>query len=127
MGVDRLGHTATRLPDGRVLVAGGLTCCKITPDSVSLVATDIAEVYDAETDQFEVTGSLAAAWLDSRVAGTIFAARGAGRPLWIGAGKHELLFASTRRALEVVEQYARVKLRKLPSSPASSGETMNRK
>src|SRR2546423_231979 len=60
----------------------------------------------------ELTGSLAAAWLDSRVAGTIFAARGAGRPLWIGAGKHELFFASTRRALEVVEQYARVKLRK---------------
>jgi N-acetylneuraminic acid mutarotase len=61
MGVDRLGHTATRLPDGRVLVTGGLTCCKITPDSVSLVATDIAEVYDPETDQFETTGSLAAA------------------------------------------------------------------
>ena len=60
----------------------------------------------------ELTGSLAAAWLDSRVAGTIFAARGAGRPLWIGAGRHELFFASTRRALEVVEQYAGVKLRK---------------
>jgi asparagine synthetase B (glutamine-hydrolysing) len=60
----------------------------------------------------ELTGSLAAAWLDARVPGTIFAARGAGRPLWIGAGRHELFFASTRRALEVVEQYARVKLRK---------------
>jgi glucosamine 6-phosphate synthetase-like amidotransferase/phosphosugar isomerase protein len=60
----------------------------------------------------ELTGSLAAAWLDSRVANTIFAARGAGRPLWIGAGKHELFFASTRRALEVVERYADVKLRK---------------
>src|SRR5206468_1726396 len=60
----------------------------------------------------ELTGSLAAAWMDSRVAGTIFAARGAGRPFWIGSAKHELFFASTRRALEVVEQYARVKLRK---------------
>jgi glucosamine 6-phosphate synthetase-like amidotransferase/phosphosugar isomerase protein len=60
----------------------------------------------------ELEGSLAAAWLDARVPGTVFAARGAGRPLWLGAGKHELFFASTRVALEVVEQYVRVKLRK---------------
>jgi asparagine synthetase B (glutamine-hydrolysing) len=60
----------------------------------------------------ELTGSLAAAWLDSRQPETIFAARGAGRPLWIGAGRHELFFASTRRALEVVERYAGVRLRK---------------
>src|SRR5437763_7605708 len=60
----------------------------------------------------ELTGSLAAAWLDSRVPGTIFAARGAGRPLWIGAARHELFFASTRVALEVVEEYVHVRLRK---------------
>jgi len=60
----------------------------------------------------ELSGSLAAAWLDSRVPGTVFAARGAGRPLWIGSGKHELFFASTRVALEVVERYVGVKLRK---------------
>ena len=60
----------------------------------------------------ELHGSLAAAWFDSRVAGTVFAARGAGRPLWVGTGKHELFFASTRVALEVVERYVRVKLRK---------------
>jgi len=60
----------------------------------------------------ELSGSLAAAWLDVRVADTVFAARGAGRPLWIGAGKHEIFFASTRVALEVVEKYNRVKLRK---------------
>jgi glucosamine 6-phosphate synthetase-like amidotransferase/phosphosugar isomerase protein len=59
-----------------------------------------------------LTGSLAAAWLDGRVPGTVFAARGAGRPLWIGAGRHELFFASTRVALEVVEKYVRVRLRK---------------
>ena len=59
-----------------------------------------------------LAGSLAAAWLDARVPGTVFAARGAGRPLWIGAGKHELFFASTRVALEVVERYVRVRLRK---------------
>jgi len=59
-----------------------------------------------------LTGSLAAAWLDARVPGTVFAARGAGRPLWIGAGRHELFFASTRLALEVVEEYVHVRLRK---------------
>jgi glucosamine 6-phosphate synthetase-like amidotransferase/phosphosugar isomerase protein len=60
----------------------------------------------------ELSGALAAAWLDSRVPGTVFAARGAGRPLWIGAGTDELFFASTRVALEVVERYVRVRLRK---------------
>ena len=60
----------------------------------------------------ELMGSFATAWLDERVPDTIFLARGAGRPLWIGAGKHEIFFASTRVALEVVEQYNRVKLRK---------------
>ena len=60
----------------------------------------------------DLTGSMAAAWLDARVPGTIFAARGVGRPLWVGKGKHELFFASTRAALEVVERYAGVRLRK---------------
>jgi glucosamine 6-phosphate synthetase-like amidotransferase/phosphosugar isomerase protein len=59
-----------------------------------------------------LTGSMAAAWMDARVAGTIFAARGVGRPLWIGRSKHELFFASTKAALEVVEHYAGVRLRK---------------
>src|SRR6185437_5248715 len=57
-------------------------------------------------------GSMATAWLDEREPGIVFAARGIGRPLWIGAGRHELFFASTRAALEVVEEYAHVKLRK---------------
>src|SRR5438874_5030794 len=60
----------------------------------------------------ELTGSMAAAWLDEREPGTVFVARGAGRPLWLGTGRHELFFASTPQALAVVEQYARVRLRK---------------
>jgi asparagine synthetase B (glutamine-hydrolysing) len=60
----------------------------------------------------DLTGSMAAAWLDARVPDTIFAARGVGRPLWIGKSKHELFFASTKAALEVVEHYTRIKLRK---------------
>jgi asparagine synthetase B (glutamine-hydrolysing) len=60
----------------------------------------------------DLTGSFATAWLDARVPGMVFVARGAGRPLWLGSGKHEVFFASTRAALEVVERYAGVKLRK---------------
>ncbi|HVP74374.1 MAG TPA: hypothetical protein VMS63_00010 [Gaiellaceae bacterium] len=58
-----------------------------------------------------LVGSMAAAWLDEREPGTIYAARGIGRPLWLGAGRHELFFASTRQALEVVERYTGVRLR----------------
>ena len=58
-----------------------------------------------------LVGSMAAAWLDEREPGTIYAARGIGRPLWLGAGRHELFFASTRQALEVVGRYTGVRLR----------------
>ena len=34
------------------------------------------------------------------------------RPLWLGRSQRELVFASTKHALEVVERYARIKLRK---------------
>src|ERR687887_562998 len=42
----------------------------------------------------------------------IFVPRGVGRPLWIGSGREELFFASTKAALEVVEKFLRLKLRK---------------
>jgi glucosamine 6-phosphate synthetase-like amidotransferase/phosphosugar isomerase protein len=60
----------------------------------------------------ELRGSMATAWLDERRPGTVFMARGVGRPLWIGAGREELFFASTKAALEVVEKFLRLKLRK---------------
>jgi glucosamine 6-phosphate synthetase-like amidotransferase/phosphosugar isomerase protein len=60
----------------------------------------------------EVHGSMAAAWLDDRRPETLYLARGIGRPLWVGEGRHELFFASTRTALEVAERYAGVRLRK---------------
>ena len=52
----------------------------------------------------ELRGSLAAAWLDERLPNVLFLARGAGRPLWLGEGRRELLFASTRDALEVADR-----------------------
>ncbi|HET7572236.1 MAG TPA: hypothetical protein VFJ77_06140 [Gaiellaceae bacterium] len=58
-----------------------------------------------------LAGSMAAAWLDARDPGTVFAARGVGRPLWVGVGRHEAFFASTRQALAIVERYLHVGLR----------------
>jgi glucosamine 6-phosphate synthetase-like amidotransferase/phosphosugar isomerase protein len=60
----------------------------------------------------ELYGSLASAWLDTRIPDVVFMARGMGRPLWIGASRDELFFASTREALELAERYAGVRLRK---------------
>jgi glucosamine 6-phosphate synthetase-like amidotransferase/phosphosugar isomerase protein len=60
----------------------------------------------------ELYGSMASAWLDSRRPDELFVARGFGRPLWTGDGQHELFFASTREALELVERYTGVKLHK---------------
>lgn len=51
----------------------------------------------------ELRGTMAAAWMDERDSTTLFLARGRLRPLWIGRGRHELYFASTRRALRIVE------------------------
>jgi hypothetical protein len=41
----------------------------------------------------------------------VFAAHGVGRPLWLGRGRDEVFFASTRPALEVVSEYTGVRLR----------------
>ena len=59
----------------------------------------------------QLYGSMATAWLDE-ARSELLLARGFGRPLWIGERKHELFFASTRVALELVESYAGIKLKK---------------
>jgi len=84
---------------------------RMTVDSEAIFALAAHSENDPSALE-SLDGSFATAWLDARVASTVFVARGAGRPLWLGSGKHELFFASTREALEVVERYARVKLRK---------------
>ena len=83
----------------------------MTVDSEAIFALAAHSGNDARALE-QLSGSLAAAWLDTRTPGTVYLARGAARPLWLGRGKHELFFASTRSALEVVELYAEVKLRK---------------
>jgi hypothetical protein len=58
LGHVRVGHTATLLHDGRVLVAGGITCCKA--GNVPEFFASSAEIYDPATDSFTDTGSMAA-------------------------------------------------------------------
>jgi hypothetical protein len=52
MSVERATHTATRLTDGRVLLAGGL-------DSIG-VCTATCEIYDRTTDTLAPTGNMSA-------------------------------------------------------------------
>jgi len=84
----------------------------MTVDSEIIFA--IAEVSRGRTAKAfeELYGSMAAAWLDENRS-ELLLARGMGRPLWLGLGKRELFFASTRLALELVESYGGVKLKKL--------------
>jgi glucosamine--fructose-6-phosphate aminotransferase (isomerizing) len=58
-----------------------------------------------------LVGSMATAWLDEGRP-ELLLARGMGRPLWIGTIAGALFFASTRHALELVEQYGGLRLRK---------------
>jgi glutamine---fructose-6-phosphate transaminase (isomerizing) len=58
-----------------------------------------------------LVGSMATAWLDEGRP-ELLLARGMGRPLWIGTTGGALFFASTRHALELVEQYGGLRLRK---------------
>jgi hypothetical protein len=54
--VPRYGFTATLLPDGRVLVAGGYNCGQGGPEGLWASA----EVYDPATGSFSATGSMEA-------------------------------------------------------------------
>jgi glucosamine 6-phosphate synthetase-like amidotransferase/phosphosugar isomerase protein len=106
-------HNGIILNDDELLDPHSCSRCepRMTVDSEAIFCLAAHSHNDARTLE-DLDGSFATAWLDERVAGTVFVARGAGRPLWLGSGKHEIFFASTRAALEVVERYAHVKLRK---------------
>jgi glucosamine 6-phosphate synthetase-like amidotransferase/phosphosugar isomerase protein len=81
----------------------------MTVDSEAIFA--LAEASNSSAKALEqLRGSMATAWLDERRPGTVFLARGVGRPLWTGEGRYETFFASTKAALEVVERYLPIKL-----------------
>jgi glucosamine 6-phosphate synthetase-like amidotransferase/phosphosugar isomerase protein len=90
----------------------------MTVDSEAIFA--LIASADSKRDALEeLYGSMATAWLDEQAPGVLFLARGVGRPLWIGEGRSELLFASTRQALELVDRYAGLRLHKRQLSEGS--------
>jgi amidophosphoribosyltransferase len=73
----------------------------------------LAEAYGSRAETLEaLRGSMAAAWVDARIPGVVYVARGVGRPLWIGEFRQGVFFASTEHALEVCEYFMRLPLEK---------------
>ena len=83
---------------------------EMTVDSEAIFALVNARPGDLSVLE-ELHGAMAAAWLDEREPAALVLARGVGRPLWLGRGRHELFFASTRVTLELVERALRIRLR----------------
>jgi glucosamine 6-phosphate synthetase-like amidotransferase/phosphosugar isomerase protein len=83
----------------------------MTVDSEAIFAL-MDEADDRVAALEELYGSMATAWLDEREPDAVYVARGVGRPLWVGEGETEVLFASTLDALELAETYARLSLHK---------------
>ena len=104
-------HNGIILNDGQFFGDGRFDRAEpeMTVDSEAIFA--LAEATGGRADAFEeLRGSMATAWLDERRPNVVFVARGVGRPLWLGRGKHECFFASTRQALELLERYTRISL-----------------
>ncbi|HKN63025.1 MAG TPA: hypothetical protein VJV76_01720 [Gaiellaceae bacterium] len=83
---------------------------RMTVDSEAIFALAAHSQNDPRSLE-SIGGSMATAWLDEREPGTVFVARGVGRPLWLGKGRDEVFFASTRAALEIASEYTGVRLR----------------
>ena len=106
-------HNGIIANDEEILAGHGFERAEpgMTVDSEAIFAlADEASSRPATLE--ELHGSMAAAWFDERDDETLFLARGIGRPLWVGEGRSELFFASTCKALDLVESYADVRLRK---------------
>jgi glucosamine 6-phosphate synthetase-like amidotransferase/phosphosugar isomerase protein len=84
---------------------------RMTVDSEAIFAVAAHSRNDARALE-HLRGAMATAWLDEREPGVVFVARGSGRPLWVGEGRGGVFFASTRLALEVLERYGGVRLKK---------------
>jgi glucosamine 6-phosphate synthetase-like amidotransferase/phosphosugar isomerase protein len=84
---------------------------RMTVDSEAIFAIAAHSRNDARALE-PLRGAMATGWLDEREPGVVFVARGSGRPLWVGEGREGVFFASTKVALEVLEQYCALKLRK---------------
>jgi glucosamine 6-phosphate synthetase-like amidotransferase/phosphosugar isomerase protein len=106
-------HNGIILNDEEVFARNGFERAQpgMTVDSEAIFA--LAELTESRAKALEgLRGSMAAAWIDERRQGLVYCARGVGRPLWIGEGKRATFFASTGLALEVVEHYTGIALRR---------------
>lgn len=106
-------HNGIILNDEEVFAAHGFAReePQMTVDSEAIFA--LADAFGPDARALEqLRGAMASAWLDEREPELVFLARGVGRPLWLGRGRHELFFASTKHALEVVERTLKLRLRK---------------
>ncbi len=83
---------------------------QMTVDSEVIFAVAEASRNAAQALE-QLFGAMAAAWVDEREPDTLFLARGVCRPLWLGLGRHEAFFASTRSTLQLVERTLRIHLR----------------
>ncbi|HZP73326.1 MAG TPA: hypothetical protein VFA97_08120 [Gaiellaceae bacterium] len=84
---------------------------RMTVDSEAIFAVAAHSRNDAGALE-RLRGAMATGWLDEREPDALFVARGSGRPLWIGEARGGVFFASTKLALEVVERYCALRLRK---------------
>jgi glucosamine 6-phosphate synthetase-like amidotransferase/phosphosugar isomerase protein len=84
---------------------------RMTVDSEAIFAVAAHSQSDPRALE-TLHGSMAAAWLDARQPHLLRVARGTGRPLWLGQGRDGVFFASTKLALEVLEHYCGLALRK---------------
>jgi glutamine phosphoribosylpyrophosphate amidotransferase len=84
---------------------------QMTVDSEAILAV-AAHSMSAACALEELEGAMAAAWFDEREPAVLHVARGTGRPLWLGQGRDGVFFASTKLALEVLEHYCGMVLRK---------------
>jgi glucosamine 6-phosphate synthetase-like amidotransferase/phosphosugar isomerase protein len=106
-------HNGIIVNDEQILASHGFERAEpgMTVDSEAIFA--LAEETSSRPSALEeLHGSMASAWIDEREPEVLYLARGIGRPLWVGEGKHELFFASTRRALELVERYTKLRFTK---------------
>jgi len=106
-------HNGIIVNDDELFARHNLTRAEpeMTVDSEAIFALVDERGTRPETVE-ELVGSMAAAWVDDRDPEVLYLARGIGRPLWIGRGRREVLFASTRAALEVTERALGTMLRK---------------
>jgi glucosamine 6-phosphate synthetase-like amidotransferase/phosphosugar isomerase protein len=106
-------HNGIIVNDDEILE--GCECARAEPrmsvDSEAILALAAHSGADARAFD-ELRGAMATAWFDERSPDVLYLARGAHRPLWVGLGRRAFFFASTKHALQVLERYAHLRLRK---------------